>query len=33
MSFKKSGGIILAYKNEYKKYISELPEQSNFGSK
>ena len=30
MSFKKSGGIILAYKNEYNKYISELPMQSNF---
>ena len=26
MSSEKSGGIILAYKNEYKKYISELPE-------
>jgi hypothetical protein len=25
MSFKRSGGILLAYKNEYKKYISELP--------
>ena len=25
MSFKKSGGILSAFKNEYKKYISELP--------
>ena len=30
MSFKKSGVIILAYKNEYEKYISELPNESNF---
>ena len=30
MSFKRSGGILLAYKNEYKKYISELPKQCNF---
>ena len=30
MSFKKSRGIILAYKNEYEKQISELPKQSNF---
>jgi hypothetical protein len=30
MSFKRSGGIILAYKNEYEKYISELPKEYNF---
>ena len=30
MSFKNSRGIILAYKNEYEKQISELPKQSNF---
>ena len=30
MSLKKSGGILLAYTNEYKKYISELPKQCNF---
>ena len=30
MSFKKSGVIILAYTNEYEKYISELPNESNF---
>ena len=30
MSFKRSGGIILAYRNEYEKYISELPKEYNF---